>query len=100
MTRALANGLAADVRIAARTLKQARGFAAVAILTLALGVALSASVLAVANAYLFKSLPYPGATRLYSVRYSAPGQNEPRLNRRWAARSRLPSSMPGAPKWP
>lgn len=70
--------LAADLRIAIRTLLRARGFTAAAVVTLALGIALNASVLAVVNAYLLKSLPYPEATRLYSIRYAPPDQNPPR----------------------
>ena len=32
----------------------------------------------VVNAYLFSNLPYPAADRLYTVRYAAPGQDQPR----------------------
>jgi putative ABC transport system permease protein len=66
-----------DLRIAIRTLVKTRGFTVVAISTLALGMTLCAAVLLVLNAYLFKSLPYPAAQRLYSVRYGVPGQEQP-----------------------
>jgi putative ABC transport system permease protein len=66
-----------DLRIAIRTLIKTRGFTVVAISTLALGMTLCAAVLLVLNAYLFKSLPYPAAQRLYAVRYGVPGQEQP-----------------------
>jgi len=66
--------LLADLRISARGLWKARGFTTVAVATLALGIALNATVLAVVNAYLGKSLPYPGAKRLYNMLYSRPGE--------------------------
>ena len=67
-----------EIRIAARGLMRSRGFAATAILTLGLGVALCAAVLLVLNAYLFRTLPYPAAERLYSLQFAAPGQPSPR----------------------
>jgi len=66
-----------EFRIAARSLAKSPGFALAAIITLGLGVALVAAVLLVLNAYLFRTLPYPAAERLYSVRYGAPGQMPP-----------------------
>jgi hypothetical protein len=63
-----------DLRIAIRTLSHARGFTAVAVLSLALGIGLNTTVFAVLNAYLWKDLPYPAAARLYSIQYMAPGQ--------------------------
>ena len=67
-----------EIRIGARGLMRSRGFAATAILTLGLGVALCAAVLLVLNAYLFRTLPYPAAERLYSLQFAAPGQPSPR----------------------
>lgn len=66
-----------EIRIAARSLAKSPGFALAAVITLGLGVALCAAVLLVLNAYLFRTLPYPAAERLYSVRYGAPGQMPP-----------------------
>src|SRR3712207_2219106 len=66
-----------DLRVAARTLLKARGFASTVVATLALAIALETSVLAVVNAYLVRSLPYPAADRLYHVAYSPPGQSHP-----------------------
>lgn len=70
--------LSTDLLIALRTLFKARGFAATAIVTLGLAMTLCAAVLVVVNAYLFRTLPYPGASRLYSVRYAPPGESPPR----------------------
>jgi putative ABC transport system permease protein len=70
--------LATDFHLALRTLAKARGFTGVVVVTLALGIALNVTVLAVANAYLIRSLPYPGASRLYNIVYAPPGQPSPR----------------------
>jgi putative ABC transport system permease protein len=61
-----------------RALAQARGFTLTAILTLGVGLALCLIVAAVANAYLFRPLPYPAADRLYSVQYATPNERSPR----------------------
>jgi len=65
-----------DLRIAARSLLRMRGFAVLAVMTLAAGFALNTGVFAVVNAYLLSSLPYPGAERLYNVRYGNPEANQ------------------------
>ncbi|MDH4066502.1 MAG: ABC transporter permease, partial [Acidobacteriota bacterium] len=67
-----------DIRIAVRSLARSPGFALAAVVTLGLGVTLCAAVLLVLNAYLFRTLPYPGAERLYWVRFAEPGQTPPR----------------------
>jgi predicted permease len=69
--------LLADARIAIRTLARDRGFTAASVLTLGLGMSLASAALVVVNAYLLHSLPYPAATRLYSVRYAQTGQQTP-----------------------
>jgi putative ABC transport system permease protein len=66
-----------DLRIALRTLFKAKGFSAAAVLSLGLGLTLCTAVLASVNAYLVRGLPYPGAERLCSVRYAAPGADTP-----------------------
>src|SRR5688572_11525071 len=67
-----------DLRFAFRQLLKNRGFAAVAVSSLAIGVSLAASTLAIVNAYLLRSLPYPAAQRVYHLRYAPPGPYEPR----------------------
>jgi predicted permease len=66
-----------DLRVAWRSLSKVPSFTAAVIATLALGITLEASVIAVVNAYLIRSLPYPAARRLYNVRYSRPGEYPP-----------------------
>lgn len=70
--------VARDVRFAARALRRDPGFTLVAVLSLALGLAVTASTVAVVNAYLIRSLPYPASDRLYAVMYAPPGPHEPR----------------------
>src|SRR5437899_2684635 len=53
-----------DVRHALRTLRNAKGFAAVAILTLALGIGLATAVFTVADALLLRRLPVQDQDRL------------------------------------
>ena len=71
-------GLLSDLRHAIRSLIHARGFTVSVVLTLAVGLTLCTSAMVVVNAYLFSNLPYPAADRLYTVRYGAPGQDQPR----------------------
>ena len=56
-----------DLRFALRQLRKAPGFAATAILVLALGIAASVSIFAFVNAALLKPLPYRDPSRLVSV---------------------------------
>jgi len=62
----------ADVRYGLRALRRNPGFAAVAILTLALGIGGTTSVFSVVDRILFRPLPYPHAERLLSIGMLAP----------------------------
>lgn len=71
------NVFTSDLRGAVRSLRRARGFTGVAILTLGLALTLCLTVLRIVNAYLIHTLPYPAADRLYSARYAPAGQQTP-----------------------
>ena len=62
-----------DVRYGLRVLARQRMFAAVAILTLAIGIGATTAVFSVVNGVLLRPLAYPGADRLVALRLFAPG---------------------------
>jgi putative ABC transport system permease protein len=66
-----------DVRFAARGLRRTPVFTIAATLSLAIGLALTATMVSVINAYLIRTLPYPAVERLYHLRYAPPGPWEP-----------------------
>ncbi|HEY2905137.1 MAG TPA: ABC transporter permease, partial [Vicinamibacterales bacterium] len=61
-----------DVRFGVRTLLKNRGFAALAILTLGLGIGANTAIFSVIDGVLLKPLPYANGDRLVLVRQSAP----------------------------
>jgi predicted permease len=63
-----------DVRYALRGLVRDRGFTAVALLTLSLGIGVNAAIFSVADAVLLRPLPYPDADRLVTLWEVAPDE--------------------------
>jgi putative ABC transport system permease protein len=66
-----------DIRYAARTLWKGRGFAAVAMITLALGIGASTAIFSVIDNVLMEPFPYTDAGRLMSVQIHDTERNEP-----------------------
>ena len=68
-------GFALDVRHALRRLSRSPGFAAVSILTLALGIGASTAIFSVIDGVLLRPLPYAHPEQLVALRHTAPGLN-------------------------
>src|ERR1700743_10345 len=66
-----------DIRYAARTLWKARGFALVAIVTLALGIGASTAIFSVMDNVLMEPFPYVDAQRFMTVLIHDTERNEP-----------------------
>jgi putative ABC transport system permease protein len=66
-SRFLLRDLWQDLRYAARMLRKERGFAAAAILTLALGIGANGAIFALVDATLLRPLPFPDSERLVMV---------------------------------
>jgi putative ABC transport system permease protein len=68
--------LGQDIRYALRNLRKGPGFAAVAVITLALGIGASTAIFSVIDNILMEPFPYPGAERFYSVQIHDADQSE------------------------
>jgi putative ABC transport system permease protein len=66
-----------DIRYASRTLWKSRGFAAVAMITLALGIGASTAIFSVIDNVLMEPFPYQDAGRFMSVQIHDTERNEP-----------------------
>lgn len=66
-----------DIRYAARTLWKSRGFAAVAMITLALGIGASTAIFSVIDNILMEPFPYADAGRFMSVQIHDGDRSEP-----------------------
>lgn len=61
------SGVLNDLRLAIRSLSRKPGFAAIAVITLALGIGASTAIFSVVNGVLLRSLPYPEPDSLMQV---------------------------------
>ena len=65
--REVFHGAGADLRYAVRGLTRTPGFAAVATIVLALGIGANVTVFTLANAFLFKNLPFEDSDRILYI---------------------------------
>jgi hypothetical protein len=67
-----------ELRYAVRALRRNPGFTLVVVATFALGIGMNAVVFSVANAVLFRALPYPQADRLaWLANFACPSVSRP-----------------------
>jgi predicted permease len=70
--------LGQDIRYALRQLNRSRGFAVVAILTLALGIGANTAIFSVIDSILLEPLPFPHQDRLVQLKADATSSNFPK----------------------
>ncbi len=80
------DGLIQNVRYTLRTLGNARGFTAIAVLTLGLGIGSSTAIFSVVHSVLFRPLGYAAPDRLIEVYTEFPKQGVNGFRRFWASR--------------
>ena len=98
-SRNILAGLWQDMRYAARSLRKNPGFAAVTMLTLALGIGANSAIFALVDVTLLRPLPLPGAGQVVAVSERTPTAPEARVSplnlNDYNARSRAFSAIGG-----
>jgi len=74
------SGVIQDFQYAVRQVRKSPGFAAIAVITLALGIGANTSIFSVVNAVLLRSLPFSDAGRLVRVWHTPPQSSFPRIS--------------------
>ncbi len=69
-----------ELKVAARALAKRPGYAAAAVITLALGMGSTVAIFTIVNAVVLQPLPYADANRLVTIRHHAPGLDLPDLS--------------------
>jgi putative ABC transport system permease protein len=93
------HGLLQDVRYALRQLRKSPGFAAVAIITLALGIGANTAIFSVVNAVLLRPLPYKDDGRLVVVLHNGRNPVAPANFVDWQSQNHSFESMGAAESW-
>jgi putative ABC transport system permease protein len=88
-------GVAADLRLAVRTLRTSPGFAIATLLVLALGTGATTAIFSVVDAVVLRGLPFEAADRLVAVGERGGGKNKKASS---AARAAIPIGDPGDPQ--
>ena len=88
-----------DIRYALRQLRKNPGFAAVAVITLALGIGANTAIFSVVNAVLLRPLPYKDDGRLVVVLHNGRNPVAPANFADWQSQSRSFESMGAAESW-
>jgi predicted permease len=71
------NDLSQDLRYAARGLLRRPGFAAIAVITLAIGIGANTAIFSAVNALLFRALPFPAPEQLMEISLVPPPAGAP-----------------------
>jgi putative ABC transport system permease protein len=97
--RVLLRQFAQDLRYGLRTMRRGPGFAAVAVLTLALGIGANTAIFSVVNAVLLRPLPYRDPARLVTVLHDGWKPVAPANFLDWREQSRSFESIAAAQLW-